>query len=179
MRRQTLVVVGNGMVGHRLLEALVARGATASWDVVTLCEEPRPAYDRVGLSRFFAGATAEDLSLVEPGFFDQPGVRLALGDAVVEIDRAARAVRSASGLVVGYDKLVLATGSAPFVPPIPGIGAKDVFVYRTLEDLRAIRERAGRSSVGAVIGGGLLGLEAAGALRAFGLPPTWSSSPRG
>ncbi len=66
-RRRTLVVVGNGMVGHRLLEVLVDRGATAEWDIVTFCEEPRPAYDRVGLSSFFSGTTAEELSLVAPG----------------------------------------------------------------------------------------------------------------
>src|SRR5215213_5301827 len=86
--RRTLVVVGNGMVGHELLEVLVDRGATAEWDIVTFCEESRPAYDRVGLSSFFNGTSAEELSLVAPGFFSQHGLTVHLGDAVASIDRA-------------------------------------------------------------------------------------------
>jgi nitrite reductase (NADH) large subunit len=167
--RRTLVVAGNGMVGHKLLELLVERGATAEWDVVTFCEEGRPAYDRVGLSSFFNGASAEDLSLVAPGFFDQLGVEIHLGDAVAAIDPDAQQVRSARGLTIGYDALVLATGSYPFVPPVPGKDLAGCFVYRTLDDLEAIRDYAAGCRVGAVVGGGLLGLEAANALRSLGL----------
>src|SRR5438128_1397011 len=86
--RRTLVVIGNGMVGQKLLEVLVERGATAEWDIVTFCEEGRLAYDRVGLSSFFTGTSAEDLSLVEPGFFDHAGLTVHIGDRVAHIDRA-------------------------------------------------------------------------------------------
>jgi len=167
--RRTLVVAGNGMVGHKLLEILVERGATAEWDIVTFCEEPRPAYDRVGLSSFFTGTSADDLSLVAPGFFDTMGLTLHLGDSVASIDPAAQEVVSATGRRIAYDALVLATGSYPFVPPIPGRDAGGCFVYRTIEDLEAIRAAAASARVGAVVGGGLLGLEAANALRSLGL----------
>jgi nitrite reductase (NADH) large subunit len=167
--RRTLVVAGNGMVGHKLLEILVERGATAEWDIVTFCEEGRPAYDRVGLSSFFNGTSAAELSLVSEGFFEQLGLTIHLGDAVASIDRAASTVTSALGKVIPYDALVLATGSFPFVPPIAGKDLSGCFVYRTLDDLEAIQEFAAGCQVGAVVGGGLLGLEAANALRSLGL----------
>jgi len=169
MRRRTLVVVGHGMVGHKLLETLVERGATAEWDIVTFCEEGRLAYDRVGLSSFFGGASAEDLSLVAPGFFGSAGLDVHVGDAVATIDRSAGTVISQKGRVVAYDALVLATGSYPFVPPVPGHDAPGCFVYRTIDDLEAIRAYAAGRRTGAVVGGGLLGLEAANALRSLGL----------
>jgi nitrite reductase (NADH) large subunit len=168
-RRRRVVVAGNGMVGHKLLEILVERGATAEWDIVTFCEEPRLAYDRVGLSSFFTGATAEDLSLVAPGFFHQIGLEVHIGDKVVAVDRAAQVVTSAKGTQVAYDTLVLATGSYPFVPPVLGRDAPGCFVYRTIDDLEAIRGYAASCRAGAVVGGGLLGLEAANALRNLGL----------
>jgi len=168
-RRRTLVVVGNGMVGHKLLEVLVDRGATAEWDIVTFCEESRPAYDRVGLSSFFAGTSAEELSLVAPGFFDQVGLTVHVGDKVASVDREAREVVSAKGVCIAYDALVLATGSYPFVPPVPGREHTGCFVYRTIDDLEAIRDYAATCTTGAVVGGGLLGLEAANALRTLGL----------
>jgi len=167
--RRTLVVAGNGMVGHKLLEILVERGATAEWDVVTFCEEGRPAYDRVGLSSFFDGTSADELSLVTAGFFDQVGLTIHLGDAVESIDRAAGEVVSAQGRRIAYDTLVLATGSYPFVPPVPGNAATGCFVYRTIDDLEAMRDYAAGCREGAVVGGGLLGLEAANALRCLGL----------
>ncbi|MGH9265859.1 MAG: FAD-dependent oxidoreductase, partial [Acidimicrobiales bacterium] len=167
--RRTLVVAGNGMVGHKLLELLVERGAPAEWDIVTFCEEGRPAYDRVGLSSFFNGASADELSLVAPGFFDRFGLTVHLGDAVASIDPRAKAVTSSKGKRIPYDTLVLATGSYPFVPPVPGKDLAGCFVYRTLDDLEALRAYAARCRVGAVVGGGLLGLEAANALRSLGL----------
>ena len=167
--RRTLVVVGHGMVAHKLVETLVERGATADWRIVVFCEERRLAYDRVGLSSYFDGATAEQLSLVAPGFFDAEGLDVHVGDAVVRIDRDRREAVSARGTTVAYDELVLATGSYPFVPPVPGHDLPGCFVYRTLDDLDAIREYAAGCRVGAVVGGGLLGLEAAGALRNLGL----------
>jgi nitrite reductase (NADH) large subunit len=169
MHRRTLVVAGNGMVGHKLLEILTERGATAEWDIVTFCEEGRPAYDRVGLSSFFNGTSADALSLVSDGFFDQLGLTIHLGDAVASIDRAACTVTSSLGKVISYDALVLATGSFPFVPPVPGKDLPGCFVYRTLDDLEAIQEFAAGCQTGAVVGGGLLGLEAANALRSLGL----------
>jgi nitrite reductase (NADH) large subunit len=136
-------------------------------------EEPRPAYDRVHLSEFFAGKTADDLSLVAPGFFERTNLDLKLNAKVVAIDRGARTVTLADGAVLAYDKLVLATGSSPFVPPVPGRERADCFVYRTIEDLEAMRECSIRSlrraRTGVVVGGGLLGLECAKALRDLGL----------
>ena len=165
--RLRIVVIGNGMVGQRLLEKLVAQ--RADLDVTVLCEEPRPAYDRVQLSGFFAGKTAEDLSLVPEGFFDRPGLHLELGERATLIDREARVVHTASGREHPYDRVVIATGSYPFVPPIEGRDRPDCFVYRTIEDLVAIREAGRRARIGAVVGGGLLGLEAAKALVDLGL----------
>ncbi|SEK27265.1 nitrite reductase large subunit NirB [Streptacidiphilus jiangxiensis] len=172
---QTLVVVGHGMVGHRLLEALAERSAFAGagggtgWSVVVLAEEARPAYDRVHLSSLFTGAAPADLSLVAPDFLRRHGVDLRLGDPAVHLDTVARRVTAASGAVFGYDALVLATGSYPFVPPIPGADASGCFSYRTVEDVDAITVAAAAARTGVVVGGGLLGLEAAGALRTLGL----------
>jgi nitrite reductase (NADH) large subunit len=164
---QRLVVIGNGMVGQRLLEKLAA--SAHGYAVTVLCEEPRPAYDRVALSSFFSGRSADDLSLVPAGFFEQSGIALCLSECATGIDRQRREVTTRSGRTLGYDKLVIATGSFPFVPPIPGRERKDCLVYRTIEDLVAIREASRNARVGAVIGGGLLGLEAAKALVDLGL----------
>ncbi|MFI8791908.1 nitrite reductase large subunit NirB [Streptomyces sp. NPDC055105] len=166
----TLVLVGHGMVGQRFLEALAERGLTDTHRVVVLCEEPRPAYDRVQLTSYFSGRTPDELSLTDAGFIARHGIELHLGDPAEHIDRATRTVTARSGLQVTYDTLVLATGSYPFVPPVPGKDATGCFVYRTIEDLLAIEEYAKRrATTGAVVGGGLLGLEAAGALRGLGL----------
>ncbi|HEV2270124.1 MAG TPA: nitrite reductase large subunit NirB [Steroidobacteraceae bacterium] len=164
--RMRIVVVGNGMVGQRFLEKLPA---PKSFDITVIGEEPRPAYDRVQLSSFFAGRTAEDLTLVPPGFFAACGIATRLGERTIAIDRATRTLQTASGSAIAYDKLVLATGSLPFVPPVSGRERGGCHVYRTIEDLEAIRAGAARARVGVVIGGGLLGLEAARALRDLGL----------
>ncbi|QYG01380.1 MULTISPECIES: nitrite reductase large subunit NirB [Massilia] len=163
-----IVVIGHGMVGHKFLETLAASGRK-DLRVTVLGEEPRPAYDRVHLSEFFAGKSADDLSLVAPGFFDRQDMVLRLNAKVVGIDRAAQQVTLADGSSVAYDRLVLATGSYPFVPPVPGADRKDCFVYRTIEDLEAMQECGARSKSGVVVGGGLLGLECAKALRDLGL----------
>ncbi|NUP35851.1 MAG: FAD-dependent oxidoreductase, partial [Streptomyces sp.] len=166
----TIVLVGHGMVGQRFLEALADRGVTEWARVVVLCEEPRPAYDRVHLTSYFSeGASPEDLSMVEDGFMARHGIELHVGDPATAVDRQARTVTARSGLTVRYDTLVLATGSYPFVPPVPGKDAAGCFVYRTIEDLLAIEAYAKGVSSGAVVGGGLLGLEAAGALKGLGL----------
>lgn len=168
-----IVVIGHGMVGHRFVEVL-ARDAAAlhlntPLDVTVLAEENRPAYDRVQLSAYFSGKTAEDLSLVDPHFFDESGFKLHLGQAAASIDRAAKIVTTKGGEQIPYDKLVLATGSYPFVPPVKGNDREECLVYRTIEDLEAMKASATRSKIGVVVGGGLLGLEAAKALRDLGL----------
>jgi nitrite reductase (NADH) large subunit len=162
-----LLVVGNGMVGQRLLEKLAV--INHDYAITVLCEEPRPAYDRVGLTGFFSGKSAEELSLVPAGFFEQSGIALHLSEGAKVIDRERRQVTTTTGRILPYDKLVLATGSYPFVPPIPGRDRKDCLVYRTIEDVVAIRDAARNARSGAVIGGGLLGLEAAKALVDLGL----------
>ncbi len=165
----TLVVVGDGMVAHRFCEQLCALDRAARWNVVVFAEEPRPAYDRVHLSALFDGRTADDLQLADVVWYAERNITLHLGDRVVEIDRRARTVSSARGRCIAYDALVLATGSAPFVPPMPGTTLPGVFVYRTIDDLDAIRAWSARAGSAAVIGGGLLGLEAAKAVRDLGL----------
>ncbi|WP_405752915.1 nitrite reductase large subunit NirB [Streptomyces sp. NBC_00012] len=172
MIEKSLILVGHGMVGQRFLEALSEQPAaeqTHRWRVTVLAEEPRPAYDRVHLTSWFSGTSAEELTLCPPGFIERHGIDLRLGDPATAIDREARTVTTRSGDVLRYDALVLATGSYPFVPPVPGHDATGCHVYRTIEDLEAITASAGGATVGAVVGGGLLGLEAAGALRAMGL----------
>ncbi|MEU4334321.1 nitrite reductase large subunit NirB [Micromonospora lupini] len=164
MSVQDLVVIGNGMVGQRFVDALRARDPQGRWRVTVLAEEGRPAYDRVRLSAYFDGVSEEELNVHTP----HEGVRLRLGEPATGIDRERRVVTTAKG-EYAYDALVLATGSYPFVPPVPGAELPGVFVYRTLDDLAAIRTYAQGRRVGAVIGGGLLGLEAANALRLLGL----------
>jgi nitrite reductase (NADH) large subunit len=154
------------MVGQRFLEQLAGRG---EFDITTFCEEPRPAYDRVQLTSFFSGKSAADLSIARKEFFEKTRMTLRLNDAVLAIDPLEKVVRSARYKSVSYDKLVLATGSYPFVPKVAGHDRRDCFVYRTIEDLEAISAAARRSKVGVVIGGGLLGLEAAKALKDLGL----------
>ncbi|MDQ4008511.1 MAG: FAD-dependent oxidoreductase, partial [Actinomycetota bacterium] len=168
---RTLVVVGHGMVGHRLVDTLRERDEANTWRIVVLGEEPRPAYDRVALSSYLDGKSAEDLSLTGQDLVDDPMVELRLNTAVTGIDTGARAVTLADGESLTYDALVLATGSRPFVPPVPGHELPGTFVYRTIEDLDAIRDAATEGRDGVVIGGGLLGLEAANALRLLGMRP--------
>lgn len=181
-KRQRIVVVGHGMVGHRFAQAAVERGLTETHDVLVVGEEPRAAYDRVALTSWF-GAGSDALSLLPGGEYDDPRVRLVLDSVVTEVDRAARTVTvvsppsAAEDLLANpgavtvheYDVLVLATGAAPFVPPVEGRGKDGCFVYRTIEDLEAIQAASATATSGVVIGGGLLGLEAANALVQLGL----------
>jgi nitrite reductase (NADH) large subunit len=169
MAKKNLIVIGNGMVGHKFLERMIAKGATQSWNLITFCEEPRLAYDRVNLSSFFDGKTEADLTLVESGFYQENQVQVQVGNRAVQIDRDRKCVTSANGITLEYDKLVLATGSYPFVPPIHGKDTQGTFVYRTIDDLEAIADYAKTCRVGVVIGGGLLGLECASALKNLGL----------
>ena len=168
--QRNLVVVGNGMVGHRFVERCVAAGLHFNYAITVLGEERQAAYDRVNLSKVFEGKAPEELSmLATPDWYQVNGISLILGDKAAAIDREARTVTTASGKVVSYDSLVLATGSFPFVPPVPGKDGPGCLVYRTLDDLDAIRAAAQGGKRGVVIGGGLLGLECANAVKNLGL----------
>jgi NAD(P)H-dependent nitrite reductase large subunit/NAD(P)H-dependent nitrite reductase small subunit len=166
---KNIVVIGNGMVGQRFCEKLVERDSERRYRLITFCEEPRAAYDRVGLTSFFAHRDAEKLMLAKRAWYEANGVELHLGDRACEIDRQARVVRSDNGVEIAYDTIILATGSYPFVPPVPGINKRGVFVYRTIEDLERIIDYGIKVQRAAVIGGGLLGLEAAKAAYDLGL----------
>ncbi|WP_280305478.1 nitrite reductase large subunit NirB [Nocardia neocaledoniensis] len=172
--RKTVVVVGHGMVGHRFVEALRSRDEAGQWRIVVLSEEKLPAYDRVGLSYYVGNWNPDELALPGNSYDGDDLVELRLGQRGESIDRAAKTVTSSTGEVIAYDALVMATGSYAFVPPVPGHDLPECFVYRTIEDLDGIRaaaEAAGPGAHGVVIGGGLLGLEAANALRLMGMTP--------
>jgi nitrite reductase (NADH) large subunit len=171
---KTAVLVGHGMVGHRFVEALRSRDEAGDWRVVVLAEEDDAAYDRVGLTGYTEHWDRDRLALPGNRYEGDDLVELTLRDRVTNVDRIAKHVTTAQGLRISYDALVLATGSYAFVPPVPGHDLPNCHVYRTLDDLDAIRADATRAlsagtSAGVVIGGGLLGLEAANALRQFGL----------
>lgn len=178
---RTVVVVGHGMVGHRFVEALRSRDTESTWKVVVLSEEAEAAYDRVGLSSYVGAWDRSALALAGNTYAGDEVVDLRLGTRADHIDRDSRKVTTSDGDVIAYDELVLATGSYPFVPPVPGHDSVGCFVYRTLDDLDSIRAAAeqaiakataeGRTANGLVVGGGLLGLEAANALRLLGLTP--------
>ncbi len=167
---QTVVVIGNGMVGYKFCEKLLAK--SIGFNIVVFGEESRPAYDRVHLSEYFNGKSADDLSMSASDWYQQNSIKLYLGDPVQEINRLQKTVHSLHGVVQSYDYLVLATGSSAFVPDIPGVEKDGVFVYRTIEDLDLIRSFAPQVKSGGVMGGGLLGLEAAKALLDLGVPET-------
>jgi len=168
IKKETLIIIGNGMVGHHCIEQLVEQGALAHYQVHVFGEERQRAYDRVHLSEYFGGRDAESLALCAADYYSEHGVQAHLHEAVLEIDRARQEVVTANGRIA-YDKLILATGSYPFVPPIPGAEGNSRLVYRTLDDLDAIRAAASGARRGVVVGGGLLGLEAANALKSLGL----------
>lgn len=167
--KQNLVIVGNGMVGHHLVERLVEAKATDHYSITVIGEERFVAYDRVHLSSVFSGQSHQDLLLSSEDWYQQNDIRLILGSKVTTLDTENQRLVMDDEDVLAYDKLVLSTGSYPFVPPIEGNDREQCFVYRTLDDLTEIRQACEKSSSGAVIGGGLLGLEAANALRLLGV----------
>ncbi len=167
-----VVIIGNGMVGYKCCEKLLAKNPGGHLEITVFGEETRPAYDRVHLSDFFAGKSADDLGLATTGWYTDNNITLHLGDPVQRIDTGSRQVHSYKGLVISYDYLIMATGSSAFVPSIPGVDKKGVFIYRTIEDLVLIKEYARHAKKGAVIGGGLLGLEAAKAMIDLNIPHT-------
>lgn len=160
----TLVVIGNGMVCHKFCEKLVEYGTHTQFRIVVFGEEPIPAYDRVHLTEFFGSTDTERLPLAPENWYTEHGIELQLGTSVESIDRKQCVIRTSSDLYMEYDKLVFATGSQPFVPPIEGINLPGVFVYRTIDDLKEIENYSRKVKSAAVIGGGLLGLEVARAL---------------
>ncbi len=169
MSKTRVILVGNGPVGHKFLESIIESGKSSEYEMTVFGEEPRAAYDRVQLTKWFETRDAKDLNMVDEGFYESNSITSYLSDKICKIDRMRKIVISASGLEVPYDKLILATGSFPFVPPVPGHDRDNCFVYRTIEDLEAITAAAEKSTIGAVVGGGLLGLEAAKALMDLGL----------
>jgi nitrite reductase (NADH) large subunit len=161
---EELIVIGNGMVGWRFLKSLYEKGGMNQYRVTVFCEEIRPAYDRVHLSEYFTHKDAEQLSLAPEAWYDSIDVKLIKGDSIISIDRDEKMVESRKGISMGYDRIVLATGSSAFIPPIDGIDEEGVFPYRTIEDLEQMISYGAKCKSAAVIGGGLLGLEAAKAL---------------
>jgi len=166
---EALVVVGNGMVSHRLCAGLIERGAQRRYRITVIGDEPRPAYDRVHLTGIFNGRKPESLMLAPASWYADHGITLRLGECVTSIDAAKRCVRLGADAEIPYDHLVLATGASPYIPPIPGSQLPGVFPYRTMADLEVLKSSAVKVPSAAVIGGGLLGLEGARALLDLGL----------
>jgi nitrite reductase (NADH) large subunit len=167
MKKQKVVVVGNGMVGHHFVEQMIQSGLPV--DLTVLGSETRPAYDRVHLSEIFSGKSPQELALTTREYYQESSVQAYFGEAVTQIDRDSKKVLTEKGRSFDYDKLVLATGSYAFVPPIKGSERKECLSYRTIDDLGEIKSCAKDSKIGVVIGGGLLGLECANALKNLGL----------
>jgi nitrite reductase (NADH) large subunit len=163
-----VIVVGNGMVGYKFCEKLMERDVDQVYQITVFGEEPVEAYDRVHLSEYFS-KTAEELSMAPRSWYDSHQIDLKVGERIIEIKRDEKVVVTRNGDSYGYDTLVLATGSAPFVPPVDGVDQDGIFVYRTFEDLDKIKAHAKKSKSCAVIGGGLLGLEAAKCAQDLGL----------
>lgn len=177
-KKRRVVVIGNGMVGQRFMENMLKLDTEGKCTVSTFCEEPRAAYNRVKLTSYFETRDPSALSMTsdfdddgKTAWYDENGVELLLGDKATAIDTETKTITGASGKTIPYDVAVMATGSFPFVPPIPGKQRPGVFVYRTIEDLEAMLKYAENNNVqsAAVIGGGLLGLEAAKAVADMGL----------
>ncbi|MEC4725761.1 nitrite reductase large subunit NirB [Shewanella sp. D64] len=164
-----LLIVGNGMVGHHFIEQLCEQGLNERYQVEVFGAESLPAYDRVQLSKYFESGSADALMLASVEAYQAKGIKLHLGKDVVRLDVDNKCLHTADGDFCFYDKLVLATGSYPFVPPIEGKERQHCMVYRTIDDLQQIQVAAENATSGVVIGGGLLGLEAANALLTLGL----------
>ncbi|MBV1908478.1 MAG: nitrite reductase large subunit NirB [Kangiellaceae bacterium] len=167
MSKLKVVVVGNGMVGHHFVDQMIQSEINA--EITVIGGETRPAYDRVHLSEVFAGKQPKDLYLTSREFYSDNGVEAHFGDPVADINRSEKRVITENGQSFEYDKLVLATGSYPFVPPIEGSDRDECLTYRTIDDLAEIKANAEDSKIGVVVGGGLLGLECANAVQNLGL----------
>lgn len=171
-----VIVVGNGMVGYKFCEKFISKKGHEKYQITVFGEEPRRAYDRVHLSEYFGGKSAEDLSLSTSNWYQDNNIILNTSELITDINREQKTIHTHLEKIHQYDYLVLATGSAAFVPPIDGVDKEGVFVYRTIEDLDAIMAYAKKikqngATEAAVLGGGLLGLEAAKAVYDLGLNP--------
>ncbi|KAA1248142.1 nitrite reductase large subunit NirB [Aquimarina sp. RZ0] len=169
-----VIVIGNGMVGYKFCEKFAATEKFSEYKLTVFGEEPRRAYDRVHLSEFYAGKTAEDLSMSSANWYEENNIELHTSEMITEINRVQKTVANHRGDIYQYDYLIFATGSSAFVPPIQGVDKEGVFVYRTIEDLEATEAYAKKlkaqgKTEAAVLGGGLLGLEAANAVKNLGL----------
>ncbi|MFT6030350.1 MAG: nitrite reductase (NADH) large subunit [Oleiphilaceae bacterium] len=167
MNKLKVVVVGNGMVGHHFVEQMIQSESFV--DLTVLGSETRPAYDRVHLSEIFSGKEPHELALTTREYYQENGIKAYFGEAVTEINRDNKFVKTEKGRTFEYDKLILATGSYAFVPPIKGSERKECLSYRTIDDLGEIKNCGKDSKIGVVIGGGLLGLECANALKNLGM----------
>ncbi len=167
--RPRLVIVGNGMAGMRTVEELLSR-APDRFDITVIGAEPHPNYNRILLSSVLAGdKTLDEIVINSPSWYAEHGIRLIAENRATAIDRAARLVALADGTAVAYDKLLLATGSKPVAPPIPGLGMPNVRAFRDIADVEAMIAAATSDRRAVVIGGGLLGLEAAWGLKRRGM----------
>jgi nitrite reductase (NADH) large subunit len=167
--KKKIVVVGNGMTGYKFCEKLVEKKLNWKYDIVVFGEEPRPAYDRVHLTDYYTGTPIEELTMAAANWYTEHAIALISNCKVIAINKDAKTITLSNSKTEEYDMLVLATGSAPFVPHVPGVNLPGVFVYRTIEDIDEIKKYIPQSKKAAVIGGGLLGLEAAKALMDDGL----------
>jgi nitrite reductase (NADH) large subunit len=175
-QKQRLVVIGNGMAGARFVEEVVARRGTERFEIVIFGDEPYGNYNRILLSSVLAGShNSRDIFINSLSWYEEHGVKLYAGRHVHTIDCFNKVVYASDGIVMPYDKLVIATGSKPFIPPLKNMHNENgkwkpgIFVFRTLDDCDAIIKYARQSRQAAVIGGGLLGLEAARGLLNLGL----------
>ena len=170
--REKLVVVGNGMAACRAIEEILKRDA-AQFDITVIGAEPRVNYNRIMLSPVLAGEKAfDDIIINDRAWYDSNGIALHVGDAVTAIDRAEKIVSCKSGKTFAYDRLLLATGSNPIILPVPGSRLRGVVTFRDYDDVNVMLKAAQRSTNAVVIGGGLLGLEAAHGLSLRGMNVT-------
>jgi nitrite reductase (NADH) large subunit len=174
---KTIIVVGNGMVGYKFCEKFVAKEGRENFKVIVFGEEPRPAYDRVHLSEYFENQDAKALEMAPRSWYAENNIELITNERVSDIHRSSKTITTIKEREFSYDYLVLATGSSAFVPPIKGVEKEGVFVYRTIEDLVGMLAYAAKlkeknpNARAAVLGGGLLGLEAGKAVMDMGLEP--------
>ncbi|SAK41502.1 nitrite reductase [Caballeronia glebae] len=170
--RQRLVVIGNGMAGMRTVEELL-KIAPDLYDITVFGAEPYGNYNRILLSPVLAGEkSVDDIILNTREWYDANGIALHAGDAVIEIDRARRIVRSEKGVEARYDRLLIATGSKPFIIPVPGCDLPGVIAFRDIQDVATMLDAARDHRHAVIIGGGLLGLEAANGLQRQGMSVT-------
>ncbi|WP_319500244.1 nitrite reductase large subunit NirB [uncultured Draconibacterium sp.] len=168
--KKRIVLIGNGMTGYKFCEKFVASSLVHEYELLVFGEEPHPAYDRVHLTSYYTGTVPEELLLAPAGWYAEHGIELRTHERITSIDRNSKTISSEKNLSYSYDILILSTGSSAFVPPIEGVEKKGVFVYRTFDDIDKIKAYIPNAKNAAVIGGGLLGLEAAKAVLDDGLP---------